>query len=112
MTRIVPKVRHAAISVMIRPVYLPRYFRIPSDEALLANPSAILQGEVHSPIEINFGSALATEFGLVFAHRARSRINMRKADSASSIALRSSREICTPREARAEIALSAACTRS
>lgn len=62
------KVRHAAMSVMIKPVYLRSYFRIPSDEALLADPSAILQGEVHSPIGIDFCFALAAPFFASLSH--------------------------------------------
>ena len=61
------------MSVAIKPVYLRSYFQIPSDEALLADPGAILQREVYSPIGIDFGFALATKFGLVFAASATNR---------------------------------------
>lgn len=47
------------MSVAIKPVYLRSYFRIPSDGALLADPGAILQREVHSPIGVDLGLALA-----------------------------------------------------
>ena len=57
------------MSVTIKPVYLPSYFRIPSDEALLADPSAVLQGEVHPPIGIDFGVALAAPFFVSLGHR-------------------------------------------
>lgn len=49
-------------------VYLPRDFRIPLDEAMLADSSSILQGKVRSPIALNFSSALAAHFGFVGVH--------------------------------------------
>lgn len=57
------------MSVTVKPVYLASDFRISVDEALLTYPRSIFESEVYSPTEINFGFALATEFGVVFSHR-------------------------------------------
>ena len=67
---ITPEARHyPEISVTVKPVYFPSDFRIPLDEAMLADPSSILQGKIHSAMDLNFSSALVAYFGSIGVHR-------------------------------------------
>lgn len=61
--------RYPEISVTVKPVYFPSDFRIPLDEAMLADSSSIFQGKIHSAIDLNFSSALVAYFSSIGVHR-------------------------------------------